>query len=261
MSNSVTISPLAGSRVLVGTMALCALRAVAGAAALSRWLKEENPGERAAIKELERRRAREIAAVAGTCAPTPTAPELTLGAATLYAASLDTVLQAARSLGYRPEPLPVGTEKIAEAPLCLVGRGGERAALALSPEGQVLVASNRGPDAVGRLVQAHTLVQSVQHMERTGMKVDAQRLSNGEVRLRAREVGAPGRGGLAQIDARVRTDGTALVDVEGTRGRRCEEIVRSLAREVGGRVAQSRKKDSYFQEPGEPATVTVGGKP
>jgi adenylate cyclase class IV len=46
------------------------------------------------------------------------------------------------------------------------------------------------------------------------------------------------------------------VDVAKVQGNRCETIVRDLANAIGAEVKQTRKKDSYFQLPGEPAKTT-----
>ena len=48
-----------------------------------------------------------------------------------------------------------------------------------------------------------------------------------------------------------------LVDVDKVRGPRCEGIVRDLADAVGGEISKMKKKDSFFQLPGEPAKAKV----
>lgn len=88
------------------------------------------------------------------------------------------------------------------------------------------------------------------------MHVETARLSSGEVQIRAREQ-AGRRGGAAEVKAQVRSDGRVWIDVDNIRGNRCEEIVSGFAEAIGAEVSGTKKKDAYYQLPGEPARTSV----
>ncbi|MCA1614087.1 MAG: hypothetical protein LC800_08035 [Acidobacteria bacterium] len=167
-------------------------------------------------------------------------------------------MRTAESLGYRVEPLAPSSVSLAEQPQILLRRAsGERLAIARNDAGRLVVHTAGDRRRVQALVRQHTVERAVEHLTSKGMGVQTAKLASGEVQILARERDRSRRGGAAEIKAQVSVDGIALVDVDKVRGNRCEEIVRDLAQAVGGEVSGMRKKDSYFQLPGEPAKTEV----
>ena len=89
------------------------------------------------------------------------------------------------------------------------------------------------------------------------MDVRVDSLPGGETRIMARETAAKTSDGAALIDATVRQDGTAVLDIDRVRGGRCSRIAADFAKAVGGEIVETKKKPAWFQLPGEPARTGV----
>ena len=99
------------------------------------------------------------------------------------------------------------------------------------------------------------LNEAVRYLKEKGMDIQTAELSSGAVQIHASERQSTQSDGTAEIRTQVNIDGTLWVDINKIKGSRCEEIVDDLADAVGGQVAVMRKKDSYYQLPGEPTKV------
>jgi hypothetical protein len=145
--------------------------------------------------------------------------------------------------------------------VCLQSVAGDRVAIVAGDNGRFFVHARGGHDSVRKVVRQHTVNQTLEHLKRKGMVVEATTLANGELQIVAREQGAASTEGKAKVTTQVRADGSAEIDVDCVRGRRCEQIVSEIAEAVGGLVTSSNKKASYFQLPGESAKTRakIGG--
>ncbi|OPX19394.1 MAG: hypothetical protein BZ151_09530 [Desulfobacca sp. 4484_104] len=258
-------SALAGA--VIGLAGACVVGAVAGSIVLARWLAEETPAERQAREraQAQRRRERLQSAprqLAGSQAPEPLARpaggEAPIVSAALHLRQAESLVRSAEKLGYRPEPLVQPQASLPQPPyLCLRGPSGERVAIEPRPEGGLLLHTVQQPQRLQTLIRQHTLDQVVSHLQRAGHQVQTTTMTNGETQILAREQNPHLRGGAAEVKAQIATDGTVWVDINRVRGNRCEEIVQGIAQAMGGQVTGMKKKDAYFQMPGEPTRTKM----
>lgn len=276
MSNVSTVSPydtsvssgpglgtaIAGATI--GLAAVCVVGAVVGTVALARWLSQETEEDRAAVARARERQRQERLITASPGAYSPCRPDSyvrqpevlppsreKIVSVALHLRNPETLVRTAAKLGYRVEPLPQPTAPQQQPYIRLEGPSGERLAIERTAQGQLFLHTANEPRRMEALVRQHTVDQVVQHLHRSGMQVRTAALANGETQILAQEQQGNG-GGAAQIKAQIATDGKAWVDVDLVRGNRCEEIVRGIAQAMGGQVAGMKKKDAYFQLPGEP---------
>lgn len=263
MSNTSRVTPYESessesntvAEVGAGLAAVC-VGAAAGAIALARWLSEETPEDRAAVDRLkaEQRRERLERPTTGNLISAGTEP-LRLTTVNLHLQNPESLVCSAEKIGYRviKQSIPL-TDK----PQILLGRGsGERLAIECNDKGRLTIRTAGHRRQIQVLVRHHTVDNTIEHFRSRGMHVQIATLSNGEVQIRAHERDTSRRGGAAEVKTQVRTDGTAWVDVNKVRGNRCVEIVSELAEAIGGQVSDMKKKNSYFQLPGEPTKVGV----
>lgn len=265
-----TISSSGGSGgigLCAGVAAACAVGAIIGVVALASWLSEETPEDRAAVLRLEEDRRRNrikgcsptkdlshipVVDLSGECGKSK--PITTIHLNTRH---MESFLETARKLGYRLEPLVQPSKPISRQPqLLLRGASGQRLVLQRNARGRIAVSTAGGEHRILELVHRHTLDRATEHLRHMGMHVETARLSSGEVQIRAREQ-AGRRGGAAEVKAQVRSDGRVWIDVDNIRGNRCEEIVSGFAEAIGAEVSGTKKKDAYYQLPGEPARTSV----
>lgn len=219
-----------------------------GCAAAVRWLVQESEADRAALAHSRARRA-EVAVNCGG-----NRPPQSLRTAHLHLRSPDTLVQTALGLGYWVETAPLA-DSAGQATL-LRSPTGQRLALAPNAQGRLTLLAAGAGAGLGELLRQHSLDRALAHLTRQGMEVRTARLGTGEVQIVARET-TPKTGGAAEVKAQIRKDGSAWVDVDRIQGRRCEAIVAGLAEAMGGQASQVKKKDAWFQLPGEPAKTHV----
>jgi hypothetical protein len=290
MSNVSSINPVAA--IAGGLAVACVVAPVLGTVALAKWLSAETEEEKdmlAAVRDKRRRGGPEAdsqalkalgtalkvpeSAIFGTLPASfekhrwnegairsglqpPPSPVIT---ARLHVRNMDNLLQSAIKLGYRPEPLLVASKPLAEQSQVLLAKpSGERLALQRTQTGHIAMSTVGQPERLHHLMRQHILDLVVDHLSsRMGMEVKLDRLGNGEVQVLGREQTGAKRGGPAVVRTRVQADGSLAVDVDQVKGNRCEEIVAGLAGAVGGRISGMRKKDSYWQLPGESTHTEV----
>ena len=173
----------------------------------------------------------------------------------LHLQNPEPLLRSARALGYRLEPPRVRDG--AEAAYLLRGAKGERMAVSRASNGRLQLHSPGEQTRVQTLLHRYSLDRSIEHFRRMGMQVNQAALPNGEVQLEARETASIRPDGAAQVTLLVHRDGSAQLDVHGTKGRRCEEIVRQYAEAVSGTVTKTRLKNSYYERPRDQPQVRL----
>lgn len=130
--------------------------------------------------------------------------------------------------------------------------------IARTPEGSLTLGTAGDSQRVKSLLRQHTLDRTMEHLSaRLGMDVRTVGLPTGDVQILATEKVVQRRVPPALVRTQVNVDGTLWVDVDQVKGNRCERIVNDLAQAVGAKVTDMKKKDSYFQLPGEPVITKV----
>ncbi len=256
MSNTSTVTPYDG----VGTAASSsAIGVLAGACvAVSNWLMEETPEDRAAVEARRAERRRELLGL-DLQKPGITPPlcePLQLNTVHLYQREMEPLLRAAEKLGYRREPLTVPAGQTAEQPLLLRGARGERLAITRNRKGALTITTRGAQERIKTLVRQHSVDRVVEHLNAVG-RVQSHVLPNGEVQLQAREHNTGQAGGQAVISVQIHQDGSLWADVDKIRGPRCKELVAGLAQAVGGEVVESVQKEAFYQLPGEPTKTRL----
>lgn len=233
--------------------------AVAGGVALAQWLADESPEEKQSAERARAlRRQNRLSSARADLASARLGPAR-IATAGLHVRQPETLVQAAASLGFRTmsvrlDALPASAAP--GAPILLANSAGERMAILVKPSGGVTVHAAGGMTRIESLVRLHTVQRVQQHLQARGYSATMTTRQNGEVGIQAREAHPVGAT-QAKIEATVRTNGVVDVDIDCVKGSRCEVIVNDLASAVGGRVSGQRKKDAYFQLPGELAKARV----
>ena len=101
---------------------------------------------------------------------------------------------------------------------------------------------------INDIVRRQTLDLALNHLQDSGRQVVSKTLPNGEVQVQARSASDSGKG---ELHVQIRRDGSSVLDVVGTRGPQCMEIVREFAEATGGVIEQTVRKDECFMLPGE----------
>jgi hypothetical protein len=255
MSNTTTLSSYAhqvqsATDTLNQMSADCAEAITAGRAklkALVSWLQEELQADNSANENLKRKLRRER--LSSIKRSLPLKPERTVKSVELHVRDSVHLVRAAEKLGYRTKSLPkLGTSE----PILLQNKAGERIALTRNARGSLTLHTAGVHDQIHCLVRQHTLDRTFDFLKRENMKVKAENLSDGQVQILARKQQNGSRHGDAELKVQVRNDGTAWVDVDKVKGNRCEKIVADFAQSIEAQATDSRKKEAYYQLPGEP---------
>lgn len=173
----------------------------------------------------------------------------------LHMNDLSSLLDTAVKLGY--SAVKVADCKPDVAPTLLQHVDGTRIAISLNRLEKLSLHSISNVDSLRSLVSHHAQRQVLKHLSDKGMQFDSAKLPNGELQILAQEPSRGQRGGTAKIKAQINLDGTAWVDIDKCTGNRCENVVQQLASAMSGKVTSTRKKDAYFQLPGEPTKTQV----
>lgn len=245
MSNTSTATPYDAVGTLAGAC-------IVGAIAVTRWLMEETPEDRAAVEALRAQRRQELLGRDRR----ESSESLQVSTVHLHLREPEPLLQAAEKLGYRMEPLTELGHHTAEQPLLLRGTHGERLAITRNDKGALAVSTVGDRHRIQALVRQQVIDRAVEHLRSTG-QVQSYVLPNGEVQLQAREQHTGQPGGQAVISVQIRQDGTLWADVDKVRGPRCRDLVEGLAQAVGGQVVESEYKEAFYQLPGEPTKTRL----
>jgi len=161
--------------------------------------------------------------------------------------SVEPLLRAAESLGFRLDPLPTGGTSLESAEQVSLNRStGEALLMERGESGRLIISTNGPQESIQRLVREHVLTQARAHLQARGMDVLVRQLPTGEIQLEGRER-ASDPGGQAKVMAGVGRDGTMRIDVACVKGKRCEDITRELARAVEGECLDFKRKAEFFQ--------------
>jgi hypothetical protein len=250
MSNTAVINPVA----LVGGC-------IVGLVEAASWVCQETTEDKKAVTEYREARKRELLGMSMMKAVRfdrfrKVWPELR--AKSLYIKTPDTLVQAAKNLGYHLEPLADTKKPLKQqAHIFMQKPTGERLAIGFKKDRRIVLISAGEDSRLNQLVQRHTLDRSLDHLKKRGMAIQTATLSTGEVQILARETTNKHHDGLAEIKAKVLNDGTALIDVDRLQTDRCHEIVKDFAEAIGGQVTEQKTKSLSFQLPGEPAKTKI----
>jgi len=175
----------------------------------------------------------------------------------LHLEDSQTLMSAAADLGYRVVQAPDVSLHDAASPVLLERGDGGRIAITRNEQGRLGIHTAADQGLLHALMSRHTEERVLSHLANKGMNLQTARLANGEMQILSSEPDAGQVGGAAEVKTQVRSDGTAWIDVDECRGRRCEDIVQQIAGAVGGTVTETTKKDAWFQLPGEPTRTRV----
>ena len=258
MSNTSDLTPyetVSGptSAGLPGIAVACVAGAVIGVAAVAKWLSEETEAEKQAVKDLKATRSRERLTCMQNHQPLY-APEMSqprFSQVNLHLKQVQPLVQTAEKLGYRIHQLPAETIQNRQDCVLLMNSSGSRLLIERSKAGRLQITTASSLSNIRSLVRQHTVDRTLEHLSRSGLKVQSASLANGDVQILAQGSLTNSGKGPAEIKTQVNSDGSLWVDVAKVQGNRCETIVRDLANAVGAEVTRTRKKDSYFQLPGE----------
>ena len=259
MSNTSDLTPYSGNESVGNGAAdlagACIVGVVVGGIALAKWLSEETAQDRTARDRLhdEQRRERlQLGRYKDFC--TARTETQAIRAVGLTIRELEPLILSAEKMGYRPETL--SNRKIDRHHVLLRGAKGERMLISRTAD-ERLALFTAGPVTRAKdLVRQHTLDRTMEFFRNRSMDARSVKLTTGDVQIHATGTNAP-KGGPAALKIQVRTDGTLRVDVDRVKGRGCEQIVTGLANTVGARVADMKKKDAFFQLPGEPVNAGI----
>ena len=173
----------------------------------------------------------------------------------LHMGDLPSLLETAVKMGY--SAVKVAGCKPDIAPTLLQHVDGTRIAISLNRLEKLSLHSVSNVDSLRSLVSHHAQQQVLKHLADNGMQFHSARLPNGELQIVAQDSNLGQPGGAAQIKAQVRSDGATWIDIDKCKGNRCETIVQQFATTIGGKVSSTRKKDAFFQLPGEPTKTQV----
>jgi hypothetical protein len=248
MSNTSTVTPYESEgSVEVGAGSVC----VAGALAVVAWLCEETPEERAVRDGLELQRGRELAG-APTAGLAAGASTRRVSTTALHVRDCESFVRTATALGYRQERLaatPAATGS--PSPVLLRNQRGERIAVARNARGRVVVQTAGGPSRVKRIVRQHVVDRALEHLRSSGTGVEHRVLADGSVQIVANASGG------SECRVQVQQDGRAWIDIDRVRGPGCSTMVQDLTHAMGAEVEATRRKDAFFQLPGEPTKTEV----
>jgi hypothetical protein len=222
---------------------------------LVQWLSETTAADQAVLARLEEdRRSERLRQVPSHCLPSVPTSLLGVASVGLHLRTPESLVQSAQKLGYRLVPFSSPTP-LKHQPVLLERPSGERLAILTNSAGRLVIHTSCAPKVVQGLMRQHSLDRALDHLTRKGMQVKTATLANGEIQILALEPQAGQRGGAAELKAQIHLDGRAWIDIEEVRGNQCEKIVEGLAKAMGAQVANSHKKDNYYQTVGECAKV------
>ncbi|MGZ0020556.1 hypothetical protein [Nitrosomonas sp. wSCUT-2] len=172
----------------------------------------------------------------------------------LHLNDLPQLLNTARQIGYTAIQTP---DYRLNGGTLLQHADGSRIAVSRNAQGCLRLHSIADAQPLHNLIGHFTQNQVLKFLNEKGMKFESVRLSTGELQILAQEQNLEQSGGSALIKAQVQSDGTTWIDIDLCKGNRCETIVQQFATAIGGRVIAMKKKDSWFQLPGEPTKTQV----
>ena len=258
MSNTSTVTPYSGNvnttatgsiaGTLAGTAAVCIAGAGVATVMAGKWLMEQNPEERMFHEEERLREAKGMPRQ-------HLIPEMNrIASVPLAVQNHGSLIQAAGNIGYRLEKHTAATlNKEGAALFPLINNNGNRLLLEKTATGNLVVHAPHNDRVIQQLMRQHTVDAAMRHFAAKGMQVQKHTLTNGELEIRAEETPViRGNRDKASIKAQVQQNGAVIVDVDRVKGNRCEQIVSEFAEAIGGDVVGMKKKDAYFQLPGEP---------
>ena len=172
----------------------------------------------------------------------------------LHLNDLPQLLDSANQLGYAALPT---ADLHAEGRTLLQHANGTRIAVSQNAHGNLRLHALGGEQPLRNLVGLHTQNQVLRFLDEKGLQFESVRLSTGELQILAQEKNQAHPGDNAHIKAQIQPDGATWIDIDRCRGNRCATIVQQVATAVGGKVTGMKKKDSWFELPGEPAKTTA----
>ncbi len=230
----------------VGLAAEVAVGVVVGSVKLAAKGLTLNESEKAILKEIKEEERKERAKLRK-----PEKHEVTTIPLKLHTS--DTLIMSAKSLGFRfQSPEVPGIPLHSQPSITLSKPSGETLTIKRATTGRLIIETPKNNvSTVENVVQRHTLNQAIRHLKKQCKSVQVKKGRNGDYVIVGHEGSHGQKGGAARITTHVSKNGIATVDVSNIKGKRCEEIIRELARAIGGECVSSKKKSEYFQVPVE----------
>ncbi len=168
--------------------------------------------------------------------PKSSAPiDLAKNSFALKTSNLDLVKQAAESAGYfvtSNDP----------SQFVMKSQTGVDIKLQKNHNGQVVLESRAGgPAVIKSIIREFSAIQIYQHLASRNMQVSAQRNPQGEIAIEARSSHSS-----TVVNADIREDGIAVVDISGMKGAGCQQIISDIARSMEGSQIDTARKNEYF---------------
>lgn len=162
---------------------------------------------------------------------------LSKGSVTLQTGSVELIARAANMAGFTSKAL--GRSKFE-----LTHANGSSIALGLNGAGKVVL-SGRNVDIsaadVKAIIREYSAIQVFNHLKSRKMNVTAIRTERGEIAIEAR---LPNKNTVVNAD--IRQDGVAVVDVSGVKGPDCQVIISGIAASMDGSQIDTARKNDYF---------------
>jgi hypothetical protein len=175
----------------------------------------------------------------------------------LHLSNPRSLVQAAQSLGYSMAAKPsVPSHTAYSEPIFLFNPQGQKLVLHLE-ENHLVLSGNRGVSQVNAVVRQHSIQETDKLLEKGWTQIQSRRLPGGIMEIEAREINSGQAGGAATIKAEIDSKGEIKLDIDNIKGNRCEKILKEFTTAVGGKASSIKKKQAYWQNPGEPAKVKV----
>ncbi len=163
----------------------------------------------------------------------------------LNTSSLNLVGSAAKSIGYIPRTQTTGRVE-------LVHPSGSLLMLSLSKSGKVELTGNReNLTDLKSVTREYSALRLVEYFKEQRMEVRHVRTVQGEIIIEAKA-----RTG-EKVTADVRQEGIVVLDVNGVKGKKCQDIITAITRATECSQIDTKRKASYFINESQSGSVHV----
>lgn len=166
---------------------------------------------------------------------------------TLKLRTMETFIKSAEDLGFKL--LPLNTPNVpleAQSAIALTNKFGEKITIHKNEAGKLVVQTNSDISSVQNIVKKNSLDRVRKHLEKRYRDLRIQQRTNGEYEFVGLE-DKTGPGGQAKITIQIKVDGGVKADVSNIKGKRCETIIKDIARAIEGECIKFEHKSSYYQ--------------
>jgi len=167
-----------------------------------------------------------------------------LAVVTLNLRDPETLIKTATHMGYTVDPQILSAKKKHDVTTMLKPTG-ETLTIRKLRTGKISIETD--VRIIPNVVRQHSYEQVIEHKGKICQRIDVKKLPDGALLIVGKERNTGQLGGVAEITTKIQKDGTVDVDVSSIKGGRCEEIIKGIAKSVGGECIKSKKKNAYFQ--------------